>query len=215
MRPNPHMKLPMTLPMTLLHAALAATVLAAAPAALAGSVFLNGVNIDGLTNQKFENASVVIDAKGNILITAKGYEVQAAPRPGPAPKAAPAAEGPRQPVTKRYFLVTEASAPGMAQYDIDVFVNATWIKRIAHDDQQVILDISKHLKKGKNSIHFAATKNIKEGRKSTTPMHYLKVHVGEGNMGGNNVMIENQLVEYTRTAAELANFAEDFEIVGE
>ena len=42
----------------------AALTLCAAPSG-AKSVFLNGVNIDGVTNQKFENATVVIDDKGN------------------------------------------------------------------------------------------------------------------------------------------------------
>ncbi len=46
------------------------------PAALAGSVFLNGVNIDGVTNQKFEKATVRIDEKGNVLIEATGYAVR-------------------------------------------------------------------------------------------------------------------------------------------
>jgi hypothetical protein len=40
------------------------------------------------------------------------------------------------------------------------------------------------------------------------------VHIGEGNMGGNNVMIDNGLLEYTRTAAELQNFDEDFVVMG-
>ena len=100
------------------------------------------------------------------------------------------------------------------QYDIDVFVNATWVKRIGVKDAQVILDISKHLHKGKNTIHFTATKNLKEGRKSAAAGDYLKVHVGEGSMGGNNVMIDNPLIEYTRNAAEIANFDNDHEVLG-
>ncbi|MDQ3264899.1 MAG: hypothetical protein M3Y59_14725, partial [Myxococcota bacterium] len=43
--------------------------------ALGGSVFLNGVNIDGLTDVKFEKATVRIDANGNVLIDAPHYKV--------------------------------------------------------------------------------------------------------------------------------------------
>ncbi|MDP2344689.1 MAG: hypothetical protein Q8O67_27315 [Deltaproteobacteria bacterium] len=191
----------------------AAVLLATAPASAAGAaVFLNGVNIDGVTSQTFENCTVTIDEKGNVHIVAKGYEVQAA-----APnKAKPRADAlvPAEPVTKRFFLVSEQSVTGMAQYDIDVFINATWIKRIGADEPQVVLEISKHMHKGKNNVHFTATKNLKEVRKSSTPAHFVKVHIGEGNMGGNNVMIDNGLLEYTRTAAELQNFDEDFVVMG-
>ena len=187
-----------------------AALLVVSPARAA--VFLNGVNIDGVTGQTFEGCTVTIDEKGNVLIVAKGYEVQASP---PRPKAAHAeALVPAEPVTKRFFLVSEQNVTGMAQYDIDVFVNSTWIKRIGADEPQVVLEIGKHLHKGKNSVHFTATKNLKEVRKSSTPAHYIKVHIGEGNMGGNNVMIDNELLEYTRTAAELQNFDEDFVVMG-
>lgn len=189
--------------------AVALASLAVPSAALAASVFLNGVNIDGVTGQKFENVTVVIDDKGNVLITAKGYQVQTV---NPSTQATPAAES--GPVTRRYFLVSESNAPGMAQYDVDVFVNAVWIKRISHEDPQTVLEISRHLKKGKNVIHFTATKNLGSARRSTSPQHYLKLIIGEGNIGGNNVMIDNALVEYTRTAAEMKNFSDDFEVNG-
>ena len=55
---------------------------------------------------------------------------------------------------------------------------------------------------------------MKGPRKSSTPAHYMKVHVGEGSMGGNNIMIDNSLLEYTRTAAELDTFDEDFVVLG-
>jgi len=37
------------------------------------AVTLNGVNISGVVNQRFENVNVIIDAKGNLEIQAKGY----------------------------------------------------------------------------------------------------------------------------------------------
>lgn len=192
-------------------AVLAAAVAAPGPAAAVakGSVFLNGVNIDGVTNQKFENVTVVIDEKGNVLILAKGYEVQTAPTT-PEPQK-PAQAGP---VSKRYFLVSETSAPGLAQYDIDVFVNSVWIKRVSSNDAQAVAEITRHLKKGKNSVHFTATKTLAEARKSASPQHYVKIYIGEGNMGGNNVMIDNPLLEYRRDASELQNFADEFVIEG-
>jgi hypothetical protein len=180
---------------------LAAALLSSAAGA---SVYLNGVNIDGVTGQTFENCTVTIDDKGNVLIVAKGYEVQGAPtKPPAAPATLP------EPATKHYFLVSEQSAVGMTQYDIDVYVNAKWVKRVGSSDQQVLVEISKFLNKGRNVIHFTATKNTREPRRSTSDKHFIKLLVGEGNVGGNNVMIEQSLVEYVRTAAETQNFDDD------
>ncbi|MFP2928243.1 hypothetical protein ACLESO_24195, partial [Pyxidicoccus sp. 3LG] len=75
-----------------------AAVLALAPVgALAGSVFLNGVKIDGVTNQKFEKATVRIDEAGNIHIDAPGYAARVStvtPPAAPAPAQAPAVQAP-------------------------------------------------------------------------------------------------------------------------
>jgi len=174
------------------------------------AVFLNGVAIDGVVNQTFENCTVRIDEKGNVLITAKGYEVQAPTTV--APPATPLV--PREPVTKKYFLVTEVSAPPLAQYDLDVFINSVWVKRISATDQQVIIDVSKYVFKGKNVVHFTATKNLKEGRKSASPTHFVKIHIGEGTVSESNVMLDNPLVEYVRTAAEDATFNDDINMMG-
>ncbi|MBI1946974.1 MAG: hypothetical protein HYS27_14860 [Deltaproteobacteria bacterium] len=191
-------------------AVLCLSALVAAPASAKGSVFLNGVNIDGVVNQKFENVTVTIDDKGNLLITAKGYEIQATT---PAVKpAVPAVDA--GPVTKRYFLVSETAGLGLAQYDIDVFINSTWIKRVSSNDPQAVVDISRWMKKGKNTVHFAATKVMGAERKSSSPAHYLKIYIGEGNMGGNNVMIDNALIEYKRDASEMGNFADELPIEG-
>jgi hypothetical protein len=176
------------------------------------AVFLNGVNIDGVINQTFENCTVKIDEKGNVLITAKGFEVQATGAASPPSQPTPPPTLER--VTKQYFLVSDMSTPGHAQFDVDVFINQVWVKRVNAADGQVIVDISKHLHKGKNTIHFTATKNVKEGRKSVSPADYLKLHVGEGSVSGNNVMLDNPLIEYTRTAAEMGTFDDDLVITG-
>src|SRR5688572_22603791 len=119
--------------------AIVLSVVVALPA-FAGSIFLNGVNIDGITGQTFENCTVTIDEKGNVLIVAKGYEVQtSAPKTKSPTAAATAATTPSEPVTKRYFLVTEQNVTGMSQYDVDVFINSVWVKRLSSNEPQVVL----------------------------------------------------------------------------
>src|ERR1700748_1013927 len=91
-----------------------------------------------------------------------------------------------------------------AQYDRDVFVNSKWVRKVKAGEPQIVLEITKFISPGPNKILFAATKQ-KGDRKSTLPASYLKITVGEGESGGNTVMIDNPLVECKRTAAETDN----------
>ncbi len=211
-------------------APLLAAALAVAPGvgSAAPSVSLNGINIDGATSQRFENCTVTIDAQGNINIEAKGYVVRrvgtvngkgpslpavpiessppAAAPPGPVAAAEPAK------LTRRYFLATEQTRQDGTQYDIEVFVNAQWIRQLKSNEPQVVLEVSKYLRPGPNKVVLAARKAPGE-RVSTSRDVTFQVIVGEGNMGGDHVMIDNPLVRMKRTAAETENITEEFTLV--
>ncbi|MFO0580705.1 MAG: hypothetical protein U0229_00385 [Anaeromyxobacter sp.] len=185
---------------------LAAVALSAGGAARAGpAVTLNGVPIDGVTGQKIENATVVIDDRGDIHITAKGYAVRsdepAAAAPAPAAGGAPAPAAPVAPaaVTRRYFLATEHAAPGTG-FDLAIFINSQWIREVKANEPQVVMEITKYLRPGPNRLVLSATR--KGDRPSTSKDVTLRVVVGEGNIGGDHVMIDETLVEAVRTAAE-------------
>jgi len=215
--------------------------------ALAGSVFLNGVRIDGVTNQKFEKvASVRIDDQGNVYIDAPAYAVKlvnappapapapavAAPAPAPVPTPAPAPVAPAAPapapvvaapapapapvdpaparITRRYWLVTEQSAVGMPEYDIDLYVNSRWVRKLRNGEDQVISEITRELQPGKNTVLMIAHKVAGGSRRSESPQHVFKVIIGEGNEGGGNVMIDNPLIRFQRTAAETEDLSEEF-----
>ncbi|ABS26667.1 hypothetical protein [Anaeromyxobacter sp. Fw109-5] len=197
------------LALALVAAALAAPV----PAAAGPSITLNGVAIDGATSQRIENATVVIDAQGNVHIEARGYAVHAAgersaapPADGVTGAAAPAA------LTRRYFLATEHAAPG-TQYDLAIFINAQWIREVKASEPQVVMEITRYLRPGQNKLVLAPTKRVQGERLSTSPQVALKVVVGEGNVGGDHVMIDNPLVEMTRTAADVEDRAEEHVLV--
>ncbi len=204
--------------------ALAAALLsAAAPAAAAPSVTLNGVNIDGVASQKFENCTVVIDEKGNVHIQAKGYAVKALEAPRASQPARASASGqPQQQVgrtdvrpgaagklSRRYFLATEHAPPG-TQYDLAIFINAQWIREVKASEPQVVMEISKYLRPGPNKVTLAATKHMVGERLAYGREVALKVVVGEGNIGGDHVMIDVPLVEMKLTAAEIDDKTEEF-----
>jgi hypothetical protein len=200
--------------MRLLALALAAVALASAAPAVAGpSITLNGVAIDGVADQRIENATIVIDAQGNVHIEARGYAVHAAgerltasPAAGETGAAAPAA------LTRRYFLATEHAPPG-TQYDLAIFINAQWIREVKASEPQVVMEITRDLRPGPNKLVLAPTKRVQGERLSTSPQVALKVVVGEGNVGGDHVMIDNPLVEMTRTAADVEDRAEEHVLV--
>jgi hypothetical protein len=236
----------------LLRSTAVAALVALAPAgALAGSVYLNGVKIDGVTNTKFEKATVRIDEAGNIHIDAPGYAAKvttvttpapaAAPAAAPAPAAVPAVgQAPAQPaapvaapasapaapavaptapapapavpgrITQRYWLVAEQSVPGMTDYDIDVYINSRWLQKLRSNEDQVVADITRHLQPGENKVTLMARKMVGATRRSSSPNHVFRVIIGEGNEGGGNVMIDNALIRYQRTAADGRDDTQEF-----
>ncbi|QSQ27284.1 hypothetical protein JY651_21250 [Pyxidicoccus parkwayensis] len=263
-------------------AALAAVLAVAPTGALAGSVYLNGVKIDGVTNQKFEKATVRIDEAGNIYIEAPGYAarvttvtpaaptppvapapqtgaptaaapavapaaqypgsvapasgtapaqypvaatpasgtvpaqppVAAAPATGApaAPAAAPVAAAPTVPgrITQRYWLVTEQAVPGMTGYDIDVFINSQWLRKLRGNEDQVVADITRNLQPGANTVTLIARKAASGSRRSNSPAHTFRVIIGEGNEGGGNVMIDNPLIHFQKSAADTQDATQEF-----
>jgi hypothetical protein len=188
---------------------LAAGLLAGAAPAFAGpTVSLNGVSIEGLTNQRFENCVVTIDAQGNVNIEAKGYAAK--PVVEPASPGAPAAAAER--VTRRYFLSTEQTEPGATQYDIGVFINGRWVRELKSADPKAVFEVTRFLRPGANKVVLAATKRIGDERASSSPDAVYRVVIGEGTVSGDRISIQKPLVEMTRNAAETQDLSEEYEL---
>ena len=208
-------------------AALAAMVSADA---LAGSVYLNGVNIDGVAGVKFEKATVRIDENGNVFIDAPGYKVvastgtQAPPppqqqqqqqqqQPYMGQQQPPQQPQPPAKISKRYWLVVKNTAPGLTEYDVDVYVNAKWLMTVKNAMSDDAVDITKHLAPGQNTIVFEAKKIVGGSRKSYSTEHAMTLVVGEGNEAAGNVMVDNALVTFKRTAQDGDSIAKEYAFV--
>jgi hypothetical protein len=171
----------------------------------ATEVFFNGVRVSGLKNQSFKNCSVRFDNDGNVHVTAKGYSVKRVDQSGGS-QAAAKTPG----VSKQYYLYAKSSKPGFVQYDIDVYINGKWIRKIRNAERQVVLDISRRLRKGKNIVHFAATKNYGgKGRLSTSAVDEVKVFIGLGSKGGGTVNITTTLADFKANAGSTKNFGRE------
>ncbi len=207
--------------MRALAAIAAALALAPAGAGAAPSVSLNGVSIEGAVNQRFDNATVVIDAQGNVNILARGYTVS---RAEPEPQAAPALPArppmaapeprPGEKPQRRYFLVAQQTTPGITEYDVAVFVNGRWVRELRADGDAEPFELTRFLLTGPNKVTMVATKHLAgSAPRSTSRDQTLKVIVGEGSAGGGTVYVDAPLFTMTRNAAETGTFTEEYTLV--
>ncbi len=177
--------------------------------AFAITVYLNDRNVNGIKNQQFKNCTVKIDEKGNIFLYVKGIAVRkgGTVRPDEMEVANPGA-----PPTKRYFLVTEKAAPGMSQYDIDMYINNKWTRKLLDDEEHIYLEVTKYLKQGDMKIRFIARKNIKGQRRSQSGGHFFRVVIGKGDMAGREVMMTRKLIDFKVSAMQTDTVSKEFTV---
>jgi hypothetical protein len=176
----------------------------------ARNVYLNGVKLDSnvsLKPQTFSGCDVRIDEKGDIHITAKGYKVTAQEGRAQVAQPAPAAPsaGPRG-----FWLVTKQTERGAVQYDVDIFINDAFVKKVRSIDEPTVLDVSRFVRSGQNRVRMVAIKNTGERRASSSPTDTLEIFLGEGTVGGGTVTVDKVHATFTRNASETNNFREDF-----
>jgi hypothetical protein len=187
--------------------------------ALARDVYLNGVKLGPdvvIKNQNFPACEVKIDDNGDVWITAKGFKIDVAgPKETPkeAPKDAPKAQAKLE---KQYWLISRQpqGRAGMAQYDVDVFINGKFVKKVRSAGDPVLLDVTRWVKPGDNTVQLVAAKNMGAKRLSASPTDTLEIIVGEGTSGGGTVSITRPLVTYTRTAQETKGFTDSVTFTG-
>lgn len=174
--------------------------------AWAVEVYVNGVNVDGLTNHSFEKVNVRLDEKGNVQIDAPGYSVKKVTVNG-GEKAS--TEGV---ITQKYFLVTEQNPPGMTEYEIDLFLNGKFLRTLRSGEEQLVTDITRQLKPGKNQVIVQAKKRYGDPMvpKSSNRNHVFRVIIGEGTTNHDQVTVEKQLMTFVRTAADTNDTTQEF-----
>jgi len=171
--------------------------------ALSATVYLNGVRIDGVTNQTFDKAKVRIDDKGDVFIDAPGYSAKPVALTADASKS-------QGTLKRKYWLVAEQAVPGMTDYDIDVYVNSRWVRKLSGQEAQTLVDLTPHLIPGKNSVLFSAKKTASAKPRSVSREHVFKVMVGEGESTEDQVKLNDVLVTFERTAADKSDESREF-----
>ena len=194
--------------MPVLGSLIITAVAVAAPPGGGRSVFLNGQNIDTVRGQVFENVTVEIDATGNVHLKSDVYKVSTAPGAGVPPVQNEIPRG------IRYWLVSEENAPGMSQYDFDVFVNGHLVKTVKSGEPQVVEDVTQYVIPGTNTVTITARKNFGAGRRADSKDFYMRVYIGKGALNATGaIVIDSADVDYKRTSAEVTNFADQLTFV--
>jgi hypothetical protein len=191
---------------------LAAVAVLVPAASWAAQLLVNGVpigkvelSVTGLENITFEKCNQVkVEPNGDVKIDCPGYDLKAAAPATTAtqPEARPLpATSELGKVSKRYWIVASQTQPGTTQFDVDLYVNKKWIRRFRNGDGTAVVELTKHLAPGDNSIIFAATKSA-EPRKSTAADAVYKFIIGEGDIAGANLRLDKVDLQYQKTAAD-------------
>ncbi len=184
----------------------------------ARSIYINGVKVDGAVNLRLTGVDVDIDAQGDVRIAAKNYKVNLAEEPTGAttPRATPTTlratptttpPSPPRPIgARRYYVFTRTQ--GDAQWDIDVYVNGSLVRRFGSRAMVPPVEITRLMPPGDNAVRVRAVKQEGE-RTSMSPADYLEVVLGEGQPQGSGQTEIEKLFSYRRTAVEAGLFVND------
>lgn len=174
--------------------------------ALAGSVYVNGVNVDALRNQTFEDVTVFIDAQGNVRVDAPQYEIEVVDQGGGAPPPAnngtPVKPAVSPPSTTEsgaplpgstgvpagsWWLVTEDNGSG--GHSVSVYLNGVLARQVKSGEPQLIEDITGWLKPGSNQVRMVSNSQSAVGGT-------LYVYLGTGNNDSGTVVMDPPKVQF-------------------
>ncbi len=176
--------------------------------AMAGSVFVNGVNVDGLRNQTFEGVkAVTIDNDGNVQIEAPGYDIQVAGEdagPDPTPP------GPTTPTTApppvatagqilppgsvdnglpigQWWLISEDN--GSSGHVVSIYINGQLATAIPSGQAQVIADMQPYVKFGANQVRI-------ESQSVAAAGGTFYIYMGSGSNDSGTVVMDPPQVQF-------------------
>jgi hypothetical protein len=170
-----------------------------AATAMAGSVYVNGVNVDALRDQTFKNVTVYIDAQGNVRVDAPQYQIEVVGTPPPPTRSAPVTALPPggdapKPARvdngvpkSRWWLVTEDNDSGGHQ--VDLYVNGERVRTVSSGQPQLIEDIGPFLRIGTNDVRIVSNSVSPRGGS-------LYLYLGTGSNDSGTVVMDPPQVQF-------------------
>lgn len=175
-------------------------------AALAGSVYINDVEVTGLKGQTFEGVTVSFDDQGDIRIDAPGYRIEveepasshlttSQPQPEPAPPVGAKAE------KGHWWLVTEDN--DTAGHVVQVYLNGQLARTVRSGDEQIIEDVGEFLIQGTNTVRMSSTSTAATGGA-------LYVYLGQGSTDSGTLVLEQPDVQFGLSPARKGVYEREY-----
>jgi hypothetical protein len=193
------------------------------PVTFAGALYINGVRADAVRNMELKDVNIRVDADGNVWIDAPRYSVEVlqpggqpsapsapqapaapaapmAPVAPPAPMAPPAPPAPAAAVSGAevaagsWWLVTEDNQS--IGHTIDVYISGVLVKTIKSGDEDVLMDISRYVRRGKNEVLISARAGASLGG------GLFQVYLGQGSNDAGTLNLASPQITFTRRSSD-------------
>ncbi len=176
-------------------------------AAWAGSIYINGVRADGITNFELDDVDVVIDGNGDVYIAAPRYSIEVI-SPGGSTTTEPVvtddgsltvdAGDPKVGLpAETWWLVSEDN--GSVGHSIDIIIGGQVVGHFESGDEQLMMDVSPFLSPGNNVITFTA----KPGPQPTGGVLFL--YLGRGTNAAGSLQLDPPEIEFSRRSTDTSN----------
>src|SRR5262252_11060379 len=152
-------------------------------AAQAVNVYLNDVKLDrgSVHDVTLNGVDVRFDERGDVHIVARGYKITATTV---SQTVTPPLGG------RHYYLVPSPQRRnGAAQWDVDVYINQTYVHRFRSRVPDPYVEVTRFLHAGANSVTFVAQKEPGP-RGSTSTDDVFELGIGRGELDGGRLAFE-------------------------
>lgn len=165
--------------------------------ARAADLVVNGVVVDpsALRGVRLTDATVTVDAAGNIVVSAPGFVAE--PRRTVPPTPTPASGVP----AAKWWLATEDG--GSVGHVVEVEINGKRVQTIRSGDAQRIVDIGGWLRPGSNAIRVRSVSTSAQGGT-------LYVYVSTGSDQSGTVVMDSPRIQFGLGATRSGEYVRDY-----
>jgi len=177
-------------------AALVLFVLAAicSSSALGADIYVNGQQVRGITNLTLEDCTVTFNTRGDVYISAPGFQVLETAAKGDQAKG-PVEKTHISLLQDRYFLFTQTSSPGKVPFNFEVWINDKKTKEFTSRQDKLTVEVTLYLKKGSNKVEI---KSLYQQTGQGSAADSFSIFIGRGAPNKGALEINKLLLNYSR-----------------
>jgi hypothetical protein len=183
---------------------------------MAGTIYVNGVDVTGLRGQSFDNVTITFDSNGDVHISAPQYEIEVvdptaatvpppttSPTPPPAAIPEPAPPEPSGVAEGRWWLITEDN--GSVGHSVEIIINDVRVQTVKSGGEQLIEDVAAWLRPGTNKIRMVSISMDAGGGA-------LYIYLGTGSNDSGTLVMDTPDVQFGLGASRSGTYTRDYTI---